>query len=95
MRFILPLLAASALCACEADSTSPPAPEEAAATPTEVAAVPENAPTPPEEPAVTTSGEADDSQCGADKLSRWLNVLPTQTVKDEIAAAVGDRAIRY
>ena len=95
MRFILPLLAASALCACEADSTSPPAPEEAAATPTEVAAVPENAPTPPEEPAVTTSGEADDSQCGADKLDRWLNVLPTQTVKDEIAAAVGDRAIRY
>ena len=57
--------------------------------------MPENAPTPPEEPAVTTSGAADDSQCGADKLDRWLNVLPTQTVKDEIAATVGDRAIRY
>ena len=95
MRFSLPLLAASALCACEADSPNQPAPEEAAATPAEVATVPENAPNPPEEPAATESSETDDSQCGADKLERWLNVLPTQTVKDEIAAAVGDRAIRY
>lgn len=39
--------------------------------------------------------QADDGQCGADKLDRWLNVLPTQTVKDEIAATVGERAIRY
>ena len=29
------------------------------------------------------------------KLGRWLNVLPTKTVKTEIAATVGERPIRY
>ncbi len=33
--------------------------------------------------------------CGADKLSRWLNVLPTADVKAEIAKSVGERPIRY
>ena len=33
--------------------------------------------------------------CGADKLDRWLNVLPTDTVKADIAAQVGERPIRY
>jgi len=33
--------------------------------------------------------------CGAGKLGRWLNLLPTATVKDEIAEAVGARPIRY
>jgi hypothetical protein len=31
----------------------------------------------------------------AGKLDRWLNVLPTDTVKAEIAATVGERPIRY
>ena len=33
--------------------------------------------------------------CGADKLARWLNVLPTDDVKARIAATVGERRIRY
>lgn len=39
--------------------------------------------------------DADADECGADKLGRWLNVLPTETVKTEIAEAVGHDRIRY
>ena len=39
--------------------------------------------------------QASDTPCGADKLGRWLNVLPTDDVKSQIAATVGDRPIRY
>ena len=45
--------------------------------------------------AVRVSGKPPESGCGADKLGRWLNVLPTDPVKTEIAATVGDRPIRY
>jgi hypothetical protein len=93
-----PLFAAAALiaslAACQAEGTGEPTPggtepvlsEEVAVTPDQ--SIPEGASTP-------ESAEADDSQCGADKLARWLNLLPTQTVKDEIAATVGERPIRY
>lgn len=37
----------------------------------------------------------DDGGCGADKVDRWLNVLPTDEVKANIAAEVGDRPIRF
>ena len=40
-------------------------------------------------------GEADEGDCGADLLDRWLNVLPTDDVKAQIAATVGERPIRY
>ncbi len=33
-------------------------------------------------------------ECGAGKLGRWLNVLPTETVMKEIADTVGERTIR-
>ena len=33
--------------------------------------------------------------CRAHLLDRWLGALPTQSVKAEIAARVGDRPIRY
>ena len=42
------------------------------------------------------STDADDSDCGADKVApRWLNALPTDDVKQEIVATVGERPIRY
>ena len=49
----------------------------------------------PGDPAVPAPDEPDAGTCGADKLDRWLNVLPTDTVKAEIAATVGQRPIRY
>lgn len=51
--------------------------------------------TPASEPAAEPATDAGDSTCGADKLGRWLNVLPTEDMKAEIAAAVGERRIRY
>jgi hypothetical protein len=39
--------------------------------------------------------ELDASECGADKLDRWLNVLPTETVKADIRERVGHDRIRY
>ena len=92
-----PLLAVAlivSLAACQAEGTGEPAsgaadpvvPEEVAASPDQP--LPESAATP-------ESAEADDSACGADKLDRWLNVLPTETIKAEIAEAVGERPIRY
>ena len=56
--------------------------------------MPEKIPVPPDQPA-GAANDGDDEQCGADKLGRWLNVLPTKTVKTEIAATVGERPIRY
>ena len=34
-------------------------------------------------------------ECGADKLARWLNVLPTSDVRAAIEDAVGHDRIRY
>ena len=45
--------------------------------------------------AASAAGASDDSGCGADRLARWLNVLPSDDVKAQIAAAVGERRIRY
>lgn len=44
-------------------------------------------------PAQDAKSDAD--ACGSAKLGRWLNILPTQTVKDEIVATVGERPVRY
>ena len=91
---LLPLMAfALGLSACDAggDAEQP----NPAATTTEAAAT-----TNPENPADETSpamnaDEPDAAECGADKLDRWLNVLPTETVKVEIREAVGHDRIRY
>ena len=91
---LLPLMAfALGLSACDAggDAEQP----NPAATTTEAAAT-----TNPENPADETSpamnaDEPDAAECGADKLDRWLNVLPTETVKAEIRDAVGHDRIRY
>ena len=91
---LLPLMAfALGLSACDAggDAEQP----NPAATTTEAAAT-----TNPENPADEASpamnaDEPDAAECGADKLVRWLNVLPTETVKAEIREAVGHDRIRY
>ena len=91
---LLPLMAfALGLSACDAggDAEQP----NPAATTTEAAAT-----TNPENPADEASpamnaDEPDAAECGADKLDRWLNVLPTETVKAEIREAVGHDRIRY
>lgn len=88
MRLFAPILMSMALVACQGESagtpeTSPPTAtsEQGSATPAPTAGQPESEP-----PA---------DECGAGKLGRWLNVLPTDTVKAEIAQAVGERPIRY
>ncbi len=53
----------------------------------------------PAQPAATeapqlNSGEPLADQCGADQLGRFLNVLPTETVKADIASAAGQDRIR-
>ena len=91
---LLPLMAlALGLSACDAggDAEQP----NPGATTTEAAAT-----TNPENPADEASpamnaDEPDAAECGADKLDRWLNVLPTETVKAEIRDAVGHDRIRY
>jgi len=97
MRAFVPLLAIVLLVACDAEGTGELAATDATPGVGETAAAPEATPSPPDEPAAMAmnSGEADDSRCGADKLKRWMNVLPTESVKEEIAATVGDRPIRY
>ena len=91
---LLPLMAlALGLSACDAggDAEQP----NPAATTTEAAAT-----TNPENPADEASpamnaDEPDAAACGADKLARWLNVLPTETVKADIRETVGHDRIRY
>ena len=84
----------ASLAACEASEEAAPEPVETAV---EDAAVPVPTPTPFNARAddATESDEAPDSGCGADKLGRWLNVLPTDEVKASIAETVGERPIRY
>jgi len=94
-----PLLAAfliASLAACQAEGEDEPATPEATATVTE-AAIPDTIPQPPEAeaPDGQNSGEADHTACGADKLERWLNALPTDDVKASISETVGERPIRY
>ena len=95
--FVAAVLLIATLAACQPEGTGEPGTPEATAA-AETAAIPDTIPEPADAVAAAAaqaSGEAEDSGCGADRLGRWLNVLPTQTVKDEIAATVGERPIRY
>jgi hypothetical protein len=80
----------ASLAACQAEGTEGPATES-----TEVAMTETSAPPGPETTPTTEPGEAEDSACGADKLDRWLNALPTDDVKAAISKTVGERPIRY
>jgi 3-oxoacyl-ACP reductase-like protein len=94
--FVAAALLIASLAACDADNTEQPATESTEAA-TESAAIPDTIPEPAdaEAAAALNSSEAEDSGCGADKLGRWLNVLPTDDVKASISQAVGERPIRY
>jgi hypothetical protein len=96
MRPLLVVFLIAALAGCEAEGDQEPAAPEAAPTAAE-AAIPDTIPEPADAVAAAaqSSGEGDDTVCGADKLGRWLNVLPTDDVKAAISEAVGDRPIRY
>jgi hypothetical protein len=85
-------LLTAALAACGTGSEPTPAGTSQAAT--EVAVVREKSAASASD---ATPPSADDpaDACGAGKLDRWLNVLPTDTVKAEIASTVGERPIRY
>ena len=94
-RSLVAALAILSLGACD----TPPQ-EEPLALPTDgvgssTPVVPENAPDQSLETSGSDGAGANDNGCGTEKLSRWLNLLPTEPVKAEIAAAVGERPIRY
>ena len=86
-----------ATAACQVEGADQPATPEATGIATETTAIPDTIPEPSDAVAAAArnSGEAEDSSCGADKLANWRNVLPTDEVKAEIAATVGQRPIRY
>jgi hypothetical protein len=86
---VLPL----ALGACQAGSE----PAESSARPSPGPTAASSQPVETASPSLTASpSEAAGDECGAGKVSgRWLNALPTDDVKADIAAKVGDRPIRY
>lgn len=100
---VIALCAAASLAACEAqdDAATPTdGTEQTAPAATGEGATEAGAKTNPESPAdeaspVLNQNEPDASQCGADQLDRWLNVLPTETVREEIRETVGHDRIRY
>lgn len=87
------------LAACQAeggpDSGGEPGATEPADAVTEIAAASKPAPSSASASPVAADTEAEDSDCGADKLGRWLNVLPTEPIKADIAETAGERPIRY
>ena len=91
--YLLPLIAlALGLSACDGTADYAAEPEATAAA--------GGAKTNPENPADEASpamnaNEPDATECGADQLDRWLNVLPTDDVKEDIREAVGHDRIRY
>jgi hypothetical protein len=86
------ILSVALLCACDA-STDDAESQVDAATSSASQAQPSEPVS--EEPADVTAPETDSDECGAGKLDRWLNVLPIETIKAEIADAVGHNSIRY
>ena len=95
-RFVLPaavLILALGACEPGGEPTTPETDAPAASPSPEPRAVPSQ----PGETASPALNEEEPTaeECGADRLGRWLNVLPTRTVKDEIAATVGERPNRY
>lgn len=90
--FILPTVGTALLLGCSAETgdAQPEATESIAPGAESVPDVPGEA----DAPEVNAS-EPDLDECGANKLERWLNVLPTETVKTEIAEVSGNDRIRY
>jgi hypothetical protein len=74
----------------EAPSADPVAPQPTA---TVVVTTPATAAPAPRRSNVVVAQEP--TLCGAEKLSNYLNLLPTATAKDEIARTAGHNRIRY
>lgn len=91
------------LAACGEQPEEGQAAPEAGATGTSAVAAPQttepNQATAPETPLPSSSTSVTVSpqptECGAEKLQNYLNLLPTVTAKDEIAKTVGHNRIRY
>jgi hypothetical protein len=92
MRRVLLLLPVLALAGCGSGEEAP-APAVSQTTTPETRSVPE-APGETASPSLNQAEPAAD-ECGADKLARWVNVLPTSDVKNAIREAVGHDRIRY
>jgi hypothetical protein len=94
LKSTIPMLATALLCACQPEPVpddDTPLPDATAAAAMPITPSPSSTWTPT--PGV---GEADPAGCGADKLGKFLNLLPTGDVKTQIQATVGaDIAIRY
>lgn len=90
MKRPLLLIAPLALAACQGDATPSPSSSEASGEDRTVPAVPGDTASPS-----LNEAEPAADECGADKLGRWLNILPTSEVKDAIREAVGHDRIRY
>jgi hypothetical protein len=94
------LAAFLALSACHKSAENPSVPaapatpaSEAPRAPASPVAIDGTTPAPTDSP--TASIEPPPTPCGAEKLQNYLNLLPTSTAKDEIAATVGHNRIRY
>ena len=86
------------LAACQAgdaDDAGNSATPEAAARSAAIAAGSTPTPGAAEAGPAPAEPETADSDCGADKVGRWLNALPTGDVMQEIASAAGKRTYRY
>lgn len=94
MRSLLAISLLTALAACQGEKAPSEAPATAGATSAPTAST--DTPSPMVSPVDARPNiEPQEDNCGAGKLDRWLNVLPTDTVKAEIVKAVGERVIRY
>lgn len=83
------------LAACDAGGEAPgPAPVEPTV---DQSPEPRTIPSQPGETEAPALNEEEPAagECGADRLVRWVNVLPTETVRAAIAEAVGHDRIRY
>jgi hypothetical protein len=97
-RLAFPALAALALVGCDKGGDArPPAPPPGPELASHAASALPSAPSsvPGTIAAARETDRPDANGCGADKLGRWLNSLPTADVKAEIARAVGERPVRY
>ncbi len=92
MRRVLLLLSIVALSGCGSGENTP-TPQASQSIAPEMRSVPQA----PREMASPSLNQAEPAAegCGADKLARWVNVLPTSDVKDAILDAVGHDRIRY
>jgi len=91
MQRTLVLIASIALTACQGETDPSPTASEAS-NPRE-----RTVPAIPGETASPSLNQAEPAadECNADKLGRWLNLIPTPEVKDAIREAVGHDRIRY